>query len=166
MLTQARATGASRREPEPPLQRSGLNDALLDAIGDPADEHILVLGNDGPDLMCALVRAGAIEVIHLNSYERLHPDTVGIAVVPRLPSLNWLAAALPAIRRALFPTGRLVLYSETAGEVATANRIRSMLLRHGYCKIRCTMETKDPPRGGAWLVTTAEVPAFDLRKAA
>jgi hypothetical protein len=61
MLTHVRAVAAPRRAPpSPPLQPPEPAAALLDSLGAIEDEeHILVLGRDGPDLMCALLRAGA-----------------------------------------------------------------------------------------------------------
>ncbi len=73
MLTHVRAAAAPRRAPHRlPLQPTERGDDLLDSLGAVEDEeHILVLGNDGPDLMCALLRAGARQVTHVRSHERL-----------------------------------------------------------------------------------------------
>ena len=70
-----------------------------------------MLGNDGPDLMCALLRAGAPNVTDLRSFERPEADSASLVIVPNVPSLDWLANALPRrIRRALhdqWPPGNL-----------------------------------------------------------
>ena len=111
MLTHARAAVAPRRAPpslslQPPEPRA----ALLDSLGEIEDEeHILVLGRDGPDLMCALLRAGAPQVTHLRSHDRLEADSASLVIVPHVPSLDWLESALSSIRRALLANGRLAV---------------------------------------------------------
>src|ERR1700683_4490734 len=81
-----------------------------DAFGAVEDEdHIVVLGGQGPELMCALLRAGAANVTHLRAHERPEAGGASLLIVPRPPSLDWLAAALPSIRRALAEGGRLVV---------------------------------------------------------
>ena len=61
MLTHTRAAVAPRRAlPSLPLQPPDPWAALLDSLGAIEDEeNVIVLGRDGPDLMCALLRAGA-----------------------------------------------------------------------------------------------------------
>ena len=160
MPTQTSTTGSACRKPrEPPLQPPEPGSVLLEMIGDVKDEHILVLGSDGPDLMCALLRAGAAEVTHLNSNERLESDSATIAIVPSMPSLDWLARALPSIRHALLPTGRVILCAVAAADAIAANLIRRSLIQHGYSAIH-TRRTRH------YLTISAGVPAFGLRKAA
>ena len=159
MLTHARATVAPRRAPpslslQPPEPWA----ALLEALGEIEDEsHVLVLGRDGPDLMCALLRAGAPQVTHLHSYERLEADTASLVIVPHIPSLEWLEGALSPIRRALFANGRLAVCVDPLP--ATQNRVRRMLTLHGFTAIRATSVADR-------LVLSAEVPAFGLRRCA
>jgi len=98
------------------------------------EHHILVLGGPGPELMCALLRAGASHVTHLRAHERPEADSASLVIVPRIPSLDWLAAVLPAIRRALTARGRLVLY--TGGQAVTQIQIRRMLTLLGMTAIR------------------------------
>jgi hypothetical protein len=159
MLTHARATVAPRRAPpslslQPPEPWA----ALLEALGEIEDEsHILVLGRDGPDLMCALLRAGASQVTHLRSHERLGADSAGLVIVPHVPSLDWLEGALSPIRRALFANGRLAVCVDPLP--TTQNRVRRMLTLHGFTAIRTH-------RAAGRQVFSAEVPAFGLRRCA
>jgi hypothetical protein len=97
------------------------------------EDHILVLGGQGPELMCALLRAGATNVTHLRAHERPEADSASLVIVPRVPSLDWLATALPAIRRALTARGRMVL--RAGGQTATQTQIRRMLKLLGLTAI-------------------------------
>jgi hypothetical protein len=159
MLTHARAAVAPRRAPpSPPLQPPEPGAALLEALGAIEDEgHILVLGRDGPDLMCALLRAGAPQVTHLRSYERLEADSASMVVVPHVPSPDWLEGALSPIRRALFANGRLAVVVDPLPRAQ--NRVTRMLTLHGFTAIRTR-------RVAGRLVLSAEAPAFNLRRCA
>jgi hypothetical protein len=112
-----------------------LGTALIDATGAVEDEdHILVLGGQGPELMCGLLRAGAANVTHLRAHERPEPDSASLVIVPRVASLEWLATALPSIRRALTGGGRLML--RVGGQPTTQSQIRRMLTLNGLSAIR------------------------------
>ena len=157
MLTHARAAVAPRSAP-PSLQLQPPEPwaALLDQLGSIEDEtSIIVLGRDGPDLMCALLRAGAPQVTHLRSHERLEADSASLVIVPHVPSLDWLESALSSIRRALFANGRLALC--VAPLPTMQSRVRRLLSLHGFTAIRARRES-------GRLVLSAEVPAFELRR--
>jgi hypothetical protein len=119
----------------------------LKTIG-PIDEaeHVLLLGGPGPELMCALLHAGASNVTHLRGHERPEAGSASLVIVPKVPSLDWLATTLGSIRRALTADGRVVLFAGTPSITQTA--IRRMLLLHGMTEIRA-----DTRQGG--LVFTA-----------
>ena len=159
MLTHLRATAVPRRAPPSlPPQPPESEAALLEALGVIEDEdHILVLGRDGLDLMCALLRAGAPRVTHLRSHERLETDSASLVIMPHVPSLDWLEGTLSPIRRALFANGRLVLCVDPLPSMQ--NRVRRMLSLHGFTAIRFS-------RVAGRQVFSAEVPAFDLRRCA
>lgn len=164
MLTPIRAAGAAHRaRPEPPLQPPEPGGDLLAQIGDVENEHILLLGHNEIDLMCTLLRAGALEVSHLGSPELAEPESASMVIVPHMPSSAWLTRALRAIGRALFPTGRIIL-CPTHADMMAASRIRRALMLHGYSKIQC--RTMRNGQGGDCLLATAELPAFGLRKVA
>jgi hypothetical protein len=130
---------------------------LLDSLGGVDDEHIIVLGKDGPELMCALLRAGAPQVTHLCTHERLELDSASLVIVPRLHSPDWLATALPAIRRALRANGRLAVCIDPLP--STQGRVRRLLTLNGFG----TMSNR---RVVGRQVLCAEVPAFGLRRCA
>jgi hypothetical protein len=159
MVTHIRSAVAPRRvPPPPPPQPPEPSAGLLESLCSIEDEdHILVLGKDGLDLMCALLRAGAAQVTHLCSHERPEADSASLAIVPHVPSLDWLASALPSIRRALIANGRLVV--AVAPQSITQNVVRRMLAVHGFTAIRMRNTVNR-------LVFRAELPAFGLRRCA
>jgi hypothetical protein len=119
------------------IHPSPFEPAPADWFGAVEDEdHILVLGGPGSELMCALLRAGAANVTHLRAHERPEADSASLVIVPRVPSLDWLATALPSIRRALTPNGRLMLH--TGPQAITQTQIRRMLTLHGLSAIHAT----------------------------
>jgi hypothetical protein len=84
--------------------------------------------------MCALLRAGATNVTHLRTDERPEPDSASLVIIPRVPSLDWLATTLQSVRRALTSHGRLVLHAGPLSTIQTG--IRRMLKLHGMTAIR------------------------------
>src|SRR5258706_11886248 len=100
MLSLAHSAAPRRASPTIPDPPQPDVDPLdwIGAIDD--EEHILVVGGPGPGLMCALLRAGAAHVTHLRSHERPEAGSASLVIVPRVASLDWLATALPSIRRA------------------------------------------------------------------
>jgi hypothetical protein len=159
MLTHTRAAVAPRRAPpslslQPPEPWA----ALLDCLGSIEDEpSIVVLGRDGPDLMCALLRAGAPQVTHLRSHEHMESASASLVIVPHVPSIDWLDSALPTICRALVKNGRLAVCVDPLP--ATQQRVRGMLASHGYTAMRAT-------RAVGRLVLTAEIPTLHFRRCA
>jgi hypothetical protein len=158
LLTHVRAAAAPcRAPPSLLLQPPEPGTALLESLGAIEDEgHILVLGGDGPDLMCALVRAGAPQVTHLRSHEWLGANCASLVIVPHVPSFNWLEGALSAIRRALFANGRLVVCVDPLP--TTQRRVRRLLQLHGFTAIRAGRAVRQ--------VFCAELPALGLRHCA
>jgi hypothetical protein len=138
MLSHLRVPSANERVP--PSSKSRLPNQKVDPlawIGVVGDEkHILVIGGYGPGMTCALLRAGAAPVTHLFSHERPAADSASLAIVPRTPSLDWLATALPSIRRALVANGRLVIRGGTLFNFEV--EARHTLALHGFTSIHAT----------------------------
>ena len=90
MLTHARPAVAPRSAPPSlPLQPPDRWAALLDSLGAIEDEeNVIVLGRGGSDLMCALMRAGAPQVTHLLTHERLEAESASLVIVPQMTSLD------------------------------------------------------------------------------
>jgi hypothetical protein len=144
--------------PVPPLQPLQPGAGLLQSLDSVADEsHILVIGKDGLDLMCALLRAGAAQVTHLCSHERPEADSASLAIVPNVCSVDWLASALPTIRRALHTNGRLVL--SAAAYPPIEQSVRRILVLNGFSAIRAHSVAGK-------CVFHAELPAFGLHRCA
>jgi hypothetical protein len=129
------ATAALRAPPSTSLHRSESGAIPIEAVGPITDEdNIVVLGGQGPELMCALLHAGAANVTHLRAHDRPEADSASLVIVPRVPSLDWLATALPSIRRALTANGRVMLNAGSQPNAQT--QIRRMLTLHGLSAIR------------------------------
>ena len=135
MLSLALAAAPRRVPPNTTLKPPEPGVDPLDWVGAIDDEeHILVLGGYGPGLMCALLRAGAAHVTHLCSHERPEAGSASLVIVPHVASLDWLATALPSIRRALIANGRLILRGGTQFNFQVD--ARRMLTLHGFTAIR------------------------------
>ncbi len=155
MLTHAPDALPTRRAvPNLPLQPPELKSALSEGPGSIEDEdNILVLGGDGSDLMCALIRAGARNVTHLRAFDRLEADSTSMVIVPQVRSVDWLEGRLSSIRYALVNNGRLVVCADRL----PITHIRRMLTLHGFTAIRVN------GRKGCQIVS-AEAPAFSQNR--
>jgi hypothetical protein len=135
MLSLAFAAAPRRVPPDTQLKPPEPQVDPLDWIGTIDDaEHILVLGGYGPGLMCALLRAGAAHVTHLCSHERPEAGSASLVIVPHVPSLDWLATAMPSIRRALAADGRLIIRG--GRQFNFQIDARRMLTLYGFTAIR------------------------------
>ena len=136
MLSHPRVPSANERvPPSAKLRLPDLKVDLLAWIGGIGDqEHILVIGGYGPEMTCALLRADGAPVTHLFSHERPEAGSASLVIVPRTPSLDWLATALPSIRRALVANGRLVVRGGMQFNFEV--EARRMLALHGFTSIR------------------------------
>jgi hypothetical protein len=135
MLSTHAATMPRRVPPNPPPLTAEPGTDPIAWLGPIEDvDHILVFGGQGPELMCALLHAGAANVTHLRGHERPEPDSASLVIVPRVPSIDWLATALPSICRALTSGGRLMLHA--GGPAATRTRIGRMLTLLGLTAVQ------------------------------
>lgn len=135
MPSLALAAAPRRLPPDTPPKPPEPEVDPLDWVGGIEDEeHILVIGGYGPGLMCALLRAGAAHVTHLCSHERPEAGSASLVIVPQVPSLDWLATALPSIRRALAANGRLIIHG--GRQFNFQIDARRMLRLHGFTAIR------------------------------
>jgi hypothetical protein len=137
-----------------PLQR---HDRLLENIGSLAGEQVLLLGRGALGLI-DLLGSGAVRGVHLRSCQRLEPSSASLVIIQDVSSPASIAALLPAVHRALLPTGRLVI-CPSRNSVMLPPAIRRLLKRDGYARMRVIGD-------GECMVIKAERPAFGLRLAA
>ncbi len=128
--------------------------ALLDGLADLEGEHALILGHGALELMCALIRGGCAEVTELRTGDRPEAHVADLALVPRLTSVEQAALVVSHARRALVPTGRLVL--SVPGHLALA--VSRVLRLHGFSSVR----RRDGANGS---VLSACLPAFSMTAA-
>jgi hypothetical protein len=144
MFPSTHAANAPRRVPPGTVQT--LSAGAYGAVEE--EDHILVLGGQGPELICALLRAGAVNVTHLRAHERPEAACASLLIVPRVQSLDWLAATLPWVRRALTGQGRLIVEIDPVPSIQT--QVRRMLTLHGFTEIHF-MQTAEGQALGAVL---------------
>ncbi|MDR3537756.1 MAG: hypothetical protein P4L71_14760 [Acetobacteraceae bacterium] len=125
--------------------------ALLDGLTGLEDERVLILGHGAVELMCALIRGGCQEVTELRSCDRPEPHVADLVLVPQLASVEQAAMIAGHARRALVPTGRIVLGAP--GHLAVP--VSRVLRLHGFSGLR-----RRDGAGGS--VLSACLPAFSL----
>jgi hypothetical protein len=125
----------------------------VDSLGAVVGEHVLVLGAGGLDTMCALLRRGCAAVAELRLGRKPEAQSAEMIVAPRIASLAQARQALEQARRALLPTGRVVLRlaSDVGDPLALA--AARLLKREGFCMLRLR-------ECGGNAVLTAELPLF------
>lgn len=157
MPTHHRARGRARvREALSDDQPPASNDpaiALQSVLGEVRDEEVLVIGRQGLEVTCDLIRRGARSVTLLRTDKRPEAGSASLVVVPEAPSMEWLACVLGHARRALLPTGRLVLRVGTLAGRQLVAQITRMLRVHGYTAIEAR-------QSGTQLLMNAQIPGF------
>ena len=146
MLSQALPAASPAAAPDMP-------DAFIDATGSVAGDHALVLGAGGLETMCALLRRGCASAIELRLGEKPDAGSADLVLVPALASIGQARAALAQARRALTPSGRIVLRGAFGVGDAQTLAIARLLRREGFCALRVQ------EIGGA-AVLSAERPLF------
>jgi hypothetical protein len=132
--------------PEPPHAS-----ALLAACGDVSDDRVLIVGPDGLDAMCALIRQGARQVTALRHADHPEATSADLVVAPHVDTAADAAWLLAHTRRALAPFGRVVLMLPTEKADRLARRVAQMLPDYALSLVRAR-------RVGAWTLIAAERP--------
>ena len=127
--------------------------ALLDTLGDLAGERVLVLGPH-IGIMCELIRRGCREVTELELNERLDVETVDLVVIPSIGNTDGTACAIAHARRALTPSGRILVRTTADPSGRLARAIERTLRLHGFSAFavrramdRTVFTAKLPPSG-------------------
>ncbi|MBW4093327.1 MAG: hypothetical protein HIU82_19840 [Proteobacteria bacterium] len=110
--------------------------ALVKVLGDVTDAHILILGPGALELICVLIRTGCGAITELRQHERPEPRMADIVILPKVGSLDAAATTIGHARRALVPTGRILvrIAADPAGRLVPA--IVRMLRVHGFTDVR------------------------------
>jgi hypothetical protein len=125
--------------------------ALLAACGDVSGERVLIVGPDGLDPMCALIRQGARQVTALRHADRPEAASADLVIAPHIETEAEALGLLGFARRALAPFGRVVLMLPTEKADRLARRVARMLPEHALSLVRAR-------RVGAWTLIAAERP--------
>jgi hypothetical protein len=138
-------------QPHMPAPEPSLSRALLAACGDVSDDRVLVVGPDGLDAMCALIRQGAPQVTALRHAERPEAASADLMVAPHVETMAEAEGLLASTRRALAPFGRVVLVLPTQKADQLARHVARMLPTYALSLVRAR-------RVGAWTLIAAERP--------
>ncbi len=135
MLRHAHAALGRPRSPAAGMSGTDPDAALVAVLGDVTDEHILILGHGALDVMCALIRAGCGAITELRQHERPEPQIADTVILPGIGSLDAAATIIGHARRALVPTGRILvrIVADPAGRLAPA--IVRTLRVHGFTDV-------------------------------
>jgi hypothetical protein len=110
--------------------------AMLDFAGRLEGAHALVLADHGRDLLCALIRRNCDAATSFSPSRRPEADLYDLVLVPELAPDSPLGDIVSKSRRALVPTGRLVIRTiqDPAAHVAAA--VARLLRLNGFVRFR------------------------------
>ena len=130
--------------------------ALIEHVGSLADETVVVMSGLGDDFAQRLAELGAASVVTLRLHERPEARSASLALVPRIPSLEWAAETLGRLRDGIVANGRIVCCVGTNCSVRPAISFGRMLKAHGFAAIGAA-------HVAGHLLLSAEVPMFGPR---
>ncbi len=137
--------------------------ALLDCLDVTDDDHVLLVGDDTLDLMCALLRRGCSAVTEMRPQDGVRPERVELVVAPGVADIATARHVLALARRALAPhgvgRGRLVLRIPHSGDHTLSRAVAQALRAEGFDRPRRR------PLADA-LVLIAELPGFWMPRTA
>jgi len=152
ILSAAAGHLGSQVRPQADRPRPHFSSFLLD-LADPApDSRIVLLGADGLELACELIRFGASDVSIARIADMPHDTRADIAIIPHAPTARLIEQSIVVARRSLHPLGRLIM-----GDVPTdlLGIARAHLRLHGFRRLqswteldRLALRAELPLRGG------------------
>jgi hypothetical protein len=108
---------------------------LLDYVSDVAGAHALILGTDGADLMCALLRRGCAAATALCRSENIEARSADLVIIPHA-SPATIEQTLYQARRALTPNGRVVLRVDNDQSGWASFSTVRLLRAQDFCHVR------------------------------
>ena len=107
----------------------------LDGIGPVTGTRILVLGKNTLEVMCALIRRGCPEAAELRLDHRPEAQSTDLVLVPHVGSLDDAQQAVAQARRALVPSGRVMLRIVPSPSGQVARGVERLLREEGFSAI-------------------------------
>jgi len=118
--TSAAATSQTRLPPE--TREDTLLEPLWRLAGDLRNARVLIVAEQGLDLMCGLIRRGCPAATVLRAGDKPDANDYDVVLVPRVTALPSSDAVIRLARRSLAPNGRLIAGARDVG--ALARRLR------------------------------------------
>ena len=119
---------------------------LLGFAGPVAGRHALIVGAPGPELLCALLRAGCEAALSVREVGKLGERGYDLVLAPCLQDETGATRLARFAARALSPAGRLVARADGAPNGAVCASLARALRQEGFAAI----QTRAIP-GGALL---------------
>jgi hypothetical protein len=137
MLSQARVSVAKPRQHyATQATRIDPDAAVLQLAGPVRGEHVLIMGANALEAMCAIQRKGAAKVTLLRQGTRPEQHTADLVIAAAVASLEHAASALVHATRALRESGRVILQMAADPNGRLARSVAEMLRLRGFSGVR------------------------------
>ncbi|HXY99280.1 MAG TPA: hypothetical protein VEI03_04725 [Stellaceae bacterium] len=107
-------------------------ETTLEAIGDVTGRCALILGRDGLEIMCSLLRRGVIEATAQRRSDGPTPRRVNLAVVSPLDHARQAPRLIAYARRALASGGWIIIRLAADRNLELNNATETALAVHGF----------------------------------
>jgi len=130
--------------------------AIIEHVGDFADETVLVVSGFDAGFADRLESLGAVRVVSLRPNQQPERHSASLALAPRSVSLGWTSGTLGCLRDAMVANGRIICCLGEQQRARSVISLGRMLKAHGFAAI-------DAAHVGGHLLLSAEVPMFGPR---
>ena len=113
--------------PRPPSgdPQQDSQDPLLRLAGDTANARVLIVAQQGLDLLCRFLREGCLAATAVRAGDKPGSETFDLVVVPSVAALASPDNVIRLARRSLAPNGRLIAgVADQRGAAALGRRLR------------------------------------------